>query len=48
MPRWKRVVIAAIATAALALGGLALYQSKADAHGGGLNSCGCHFNRRTG
>lgn len=22
--------------------------SRAEAHGGGLNRCGCHFNRRTG
>ena len=21
---------------------------EADAHGGGLNACGCHFNRKTG
>ncbi|MBN8610612.1 MAG: YHYH domain-containing protein [Deltaproteobacteria bacterium] len=22
--------------------------SRAEAHGGGLNACGCHFNHRTG
>lgn len=25
-----------------------LHVSEAPAHGGGLNACGCHFNRKTG
>lgn len=47
MTRASVFVVAVIVAALLAIGAVGLAPS-ASAHGGGLNSCGCHFNRRTG
>lgn len=44
----KKLLLVAVALAALVSTGLALHTARAEAHGGGLNRCGCHFNRRTG
>ena len=41
------IVSATVLAVGLALGGGMLMASYAEAHGGGLNRCGCHFNRRT-
>ncbi len=43
-----KILGAVLLAAALALGGSVWLASYAEAHGGGLNRCGCHFNRRTG
>jgi hypothetical protein len=43
----KRVLV--LAGAAFVLGlSVSAGIPKAEGHGGGLNRCGCHFNRRTG
>ena len=42
------IVGAIVLAVGLALGGGMLMASYAEAHGGGLNRCGCHFNRRAG
>ncbi|MEC7521251.1 MAG: hypothetical protein VYE22_15350 [Myxococcota bacterium] len=41
-------LLAASIAAALSLAGGMTLQSSASAHGGGLNRCGCHHDRRTG
>jgi len=44
----KRMFVAAGLASMMALGVGMLSVSHADAHGGGLNRCGCHHDRRTG
>ncbi len=46
--RMKAVLFAAVLAVGGALGSGMLLASSAEAHGGGLNRCGCHHNRRTG
>lgn len=39
---------AGVLASGVSLGAGMMLSSNAKAHGGGLNRCGCHFNRRTG
>ncbi len=51
MMRRTSASTATIVTLAIGFSGLALgvgLTSPAEAHGGGLNRCGCHINHRTG
>lgn len=43
------LAVGVLAAAGFAVGaGLLWSSSRAEAHGGGLNRCGCHHDRRTG
>ncbi|MGE0785962.1 MAG: hypothetical protein AB7S26_09760 [Sandaracinaceae bacterium] len=44
----RRFLTAGLAASIALLAGIALGEGRAEAHGGGLNRCGCHHVRRTG
>jgi hypothetical protein len=44
----RRAIGVVVAVPVLLFIGLVAATQDADAHGGGLNKCGCHFNRKTG
>jgi hypothetical protein len=46
--RAKRLLLSLAAAGALGIGGYVAFVPPPSDHGGGLNSCGCHHNRKTG